>query len=87
MLFDHQIPGGWLAEQYGGKKLFGFGVLCTAVFTLVTPIAAKISVYLLIATRILEGLGEVRGVIGCTVVCNHCVQLGHTRPSVWDEAA
>ena len=54
-----QIPGGWLAEQYGGKKLFGFGVLCTAVFTLVTPIAARVHVYLLVATRILEGLGEV----------------------------
>ena len=57
-----QIPGGWLAEQYGGKKLFGFGVLCTALLTLVTPIAARINrnnVYLLVATRILEGLGEV----------------------------
>jgi len=45
--------------RYGGKKLFGVGILCTAVFTLVTPIAAEWSVYVLIVTRILEGLGEV----------------------------
>ena len=58
-LCSFQIPGGWLAENYGGKKLFGFGVLCTAALTLVTPFAARINVYLLVATRILEGLGEV----------------------------
>lgn len=47
------------AGRYGGKWLFGLGVLCTAVFTLLTPLAAKLGVPVLVATRILEGLGEV----------------------------
>ena len=42
----------------GGKWLFGVGVLVTAVFTLITPIAAKTSLYFLYAVRVVEGLGE-----------------------------
>ena len=42
----------------GGKWLFGVGVLVTAVFTLITPIAAKSSLYFLYAVRVIEGLGE-----------------------------
>ena len=53
-----QIPGGRMAEKYGGKKLYGVGVLITAVFTLVTPLAANISIYALVLVRIIEGLGE-----------------------------
>ena len=34
------------------------GVLVTAVFTLITPIAAKSCIYFLYAVRIIEGLGE-----------------------------
>ena len=49
--------------RYGGKKLFGFGILCTAVFTLLTPLAAKLGVPALVITRILEGLGEVSLII------------------------
>ena len=45
--------------RYGGKLLFGFGILCTAVFTLLTPLAAKVGVSAVVATRILEGVGEV----------------------------
>jgi len=54
-----QIPGGWLAEKFGGKWLYGLGILCTAILTLLTPIAARTHVYLLLAVRILEGIGEV----------------------------
>ncbi|GFR93810.1 vesicular glutamate transporter [Elysia marginata] len=53
-----QIPGGWLASRIGGKNLFGFGVLCTALLTLITPVAVRYSVYLFIAVRVLEGIGE-----------------------------
>ncbi|KAK2145734.1 hypothetical protein LSH36_660g02057 [Paralvinella palmiformis] len=53
-----QIPGGWLAEKFGGKWLYGLGILCTAILTLLTPIAARTHVYLLLAVRILEGIGE-----------------------------
>ena len=53
-----QIPGGFLAEKYGGKWFFGLGILCTAVFTLLTPLAAEMGVALFVVCRVLEGLGE-----------------------------
>jgi len=60
-----QLPGGRLAELFGAKWLFGGGILVTAVFTLLTPLAALQSLddpasppYLLYAVRIIEGLGE-----------------------------
>ncbi|KAL5014023.1 hypothetical protein ScPMuIL_008293 [Solemya velum] len=53
-----QLPGGWLAERFGGKKLFGFGVLCTSILTLLTPIAARYHLGALLAVRVLEGIGE-----------------------------
>lgn len=55
-----QIPGGYLAEKYGGKWLFGLGTLVTAFFTLLTPVAAKAGLSSFIAVRLLEGLGEVK---------------------------
>jgi len=54
-----QIPGGWLAQRVGGKWVFGVGVLMTSVFTVLTPLAAYTSVWLLVAVRILEGFFEV----------------------------
>jgi len=48
-----------LFTRFGGKYLFGGGVLGTAVLTLLTPLAAHTSFPLLIALRILEGVGEV----------------------------
>ncbi|RUS79713.1 hypothetical protein EGW08_012521 [Elysia chlorotica] len=53
-----QLPGGWLATRYGGKRVFGLGVLCTSVLTLLTPLAARSSIYLFIALRVVEGIGE-----------------------------
>jgi len=53
-----QIPGGYLAGKFGSKYLFGLGVLCTSVLTLLTPLAARTSYDLLIALRVVEGLGE-----------------------------
>jgi ACS family sodium-dependent inorganic phosphate cotransporter-like MFS transporter 5 len=54
-----QIPGGYLAEKYGGKWLFGIGTFITAFLTLLTPLAAKAGTTQFIAVRVLEGLGEV----------------------------
>eukprot|EP00049_Salpingoeca_infusionum_P011253 m.193539 g.193539 ORF g.193539 m.193539 type:complete len:153 (-) comp14881_c0_seq6:3913-4371(-) len=61
-----QLPGGWLATRFGAKYVYGFGVLTTTVLTLLTPLAAK-KLPLIIALRIVEGLGEVceRGVCSC----------------------
>jgi len=49
-----------LAEKFGGKYVLGLGILSTAVFTLLTPLAATYGgAEWLIAVRVLEGLGEV----------------------------
>ena len=54
-----QLPGGCLALKFGGKNLFGLGILSTAVLTLLTPVAARTGVAFLVALRILIGLCEV----------------------------
>lgn len=48
-----------MACWFGGKSLFAIGVVGTAFITLLTPLLAKLSVYLLIMGRIIEGLFEV----------------------------
>ncbi|XP_014286471.1 sialin isoform X1 [Halyomorpha halys] len=53
-----QVIGGWLACKYGGKNLFGLGVGVTALFTVLTPLLARTSVYLLVIGRVVEGLFE-----------------------------
>eukprot|EP00088_Acartia_fossae_P010328 TRINITY_DN15141_c0_g1_i3.p1 TRINITY_DN15141_c0_g1~~TRINITY_DN15141_c0_g1_i3.p1 ORF type:complete len:555 (+),score=53.77 TRINITY_DN15141_c0_g1_i3:130-1794(+) len=53
-----QVPGGRMAEIWGGKWLYGTGVLVTSLFTLITPLAAYSGVGVFTAVRILEGLGE-----------------------------
>ncbi len=54
-----QIPGGYLAGRYGGRYIFGVGVLMTAILTLLTPLAAEIHIGALIALRVIEGFFEV----------------------------
>ena len=56
MLF--QVPSGWLANRIGGKFILGFAVVWWSVFTMLTPLAAAISLPVLLATRIAMGLGE-----------------------------
>ncbi len=55
-----QIPGGILAQRFGGRWVFGVGIVMTAILTLLTPLAANISVWFLVVVRILEGFFEVR---------------------------
>ncbi|XP_068220662.1 putative inorganic phosphate cotransporter isoform X3 [Palaemon carinicauda] len=59
--------GGRLAEYYGGKLVFGWGIFLTAILTLLTPLCAKASLGLFIAIRILEGVTE--GVIFPAMNC------------------
>ena len=56
MLF--MAPSGWLANRIGGKIVLGGAVLWWSIFTILTPVAALISLPILIATRIAMGLGE-----------------------------
>ena len=54
-----QVPGGWLAGRFGGKYVFGIGILMTALLTLLTPLAAQLGVWAIIVLRVLEGVFEV----------------------------
>ena len=53
-----QLIGGFLASKYGGNVIFGIGIGVTALLTLFTPLAAKWSIYALVAVRIIEGVFE-----------------------------
>lgn len=53
------LPGGMLSERFGGKHSLGLGILATALFTLITPIAVDYGEATgLIAVRVLMGLCE-----------------------------
>jgi len=57
--FVSQIPGGLLAERFGAKWIMvGFFSLSTAA-TLLCPVASHIGFELLIALRVLCGIGHV----------------------------
>ena len=51
-----QIPGGWLADRYGGKRVLSIGVLWWSFFTLITPLARTAGAMAIM--RSLMGLGE-----------------------------
>lgn len=56
-----QIPGGMLAERFGGKYVFGLGILLTGFFCMITPLAARSGgAGAVIAVRMLTGLSEVK---------------------------
>ena len=47
-----------MADRFGGKWLYGGGILLSSVISLLTPTAARIDIGLLITLRIVSGLGE-----------------------------
>ncbi|XP_046658353.1 vesicular glutamate transporter 2.1-like isoform X3 [Homalodisca vitripennis] len=53
-----QLLGGWLGSRFGGRTVYGLGVLVTAVLTIATPVAARTNFYILVAVRIIEGVFE-----------------------------
>ena len=55
-----QIPGGYLATKFGGKRIFLIGIAATSIMTLLTPFLTHRGIGFLITTRVLEGLFEVR---------------------------
>jgi len=63
-----QIPGGWLAAKIGGTRIFGLALFIASVLTLLTPLAARTSVYALIVLRVLEGI-----VLGVLFPSNHAI--------------
>ena len=55
-----QIPGGVLAQRFGSKLLLLFGISWTALLTLLTPVLTRWGDFAgIVATRVLEGVGEV----------------------------
>ncbi|KAE8743199.1 hypothetical protein FOCC_FOCC011227 [Frankliniella occidentalis] len=53
------VPGGMLAERFGGKHTLGFGVLTTTLSTCLTPWACQVGdVAGAVVVRIIMGLGE-----------------------------
>ncbi|GLG95351.1 uncharacterized protein GBIM_02337 [Gryllus bimaculatus] len=52
------LPGGWLAGRYGGKWVFGVGMLGTSLFTLLTPPLAPRGLDAVLALRVLVGVCE-----------------------------
>ena len=53
-----QVPGGALAERYGGKRIFLVSLFLSALFTCLGPVAARVSPILLCVVRACQGLAE-----------------------------
>lgn len=53
-----QVAGGVWADRFGGKKVLGFGVVWWSVATIITPIAARTSLPVLLMARACMGVGE-----------------------------
>ncbi|HJY81143.1 MAG TPA: ACS family MFS transporter [Candidatus Binatia bacterium] len=51
-----QLPGGWLADRFGGKSVIGFAVAWWSLATFLTPFASVLP--LMLAVRIGLGIGE-----------------------------
>ncbi|GAB0094743.1 hypothetical protein DMENIID0001_100690 [Sergentomyia squamirostris] len=58
----------YLENVMTGKKVFGAGIGMTALLTLLTPLVAKSSIYLMVAIRVIEGIFE-----GVTYPCIHAI--------------
>ena len=69
------MPGGIVADHFGGKYTLGLGILCTAIFTLLVPLAAKSGVVWLIVARVITGFGEVSNVDCNTKILNKYFQI------------
>jgi ACS family sodium-dependent inorganic phosphate cotransporter-like MFS transporter 5 len=54
-----QALGGWLGGRYGAKHVAGCGLFLSAAATVLTPAAARITPYLVIALRVIVGAASV----------------------------
>lgn len=69
-----QLPGGQMADRFGGKWLLGTSILGTAILTILSPFAARWHYGAFIACRALEGFFE-----GCAVPTMHSM-IAHWYP-------
>ncbi|RIB29295.1 major facilitator superfamily domain-containing protein [Gigaspora rosea] len=56
--FASQFIGGVLADKFGGRRVLGVAAAIWTLFTLLTPISARVNIYCLILCRICLGIGE-----------------------------
>ncbi|XP_055917711.1 sialin [Eupeodes corollae] len=62
------LPGGMLAERFGGRAVAGYSCILTAIFTALTPFAASWGVWAVFLVRFIIGfLG------GVVYPCCHCL--------------
>eukprot|EP01062_Namystynia_karyoxenos_P043279 TRINITY_DN31697_c0_g1_i2.p1 TRINITY_DN31697_c0_g1~~TRINITY_DN31697_c0_g1_i2.p1 ORF type:complete len:537 (+),score=95.26 TRINITY_DN31697_c0_g1_i2:77-1612(+) len=61
-----QIPGGWLAQRLGARRVLACGVALWSLMTVLTPAAASAGIGVLLAARVLLGVGE-----GVSLPCVH----------------
>jgi len=59
-----QVPSGWLAQRFGGKRVFGFMMLMSSLSTVLVPIAARTHLFLLLSLRFIAGVGSVSRIQG-----------------------
>ncbi|XP_076634993.1 major facilitator superfamily transporter 10 [Colletes latitarsis] len=52
------VPGGRMAEKFGGKLIYGLGVFLTAVLTVISPFAAYAGLVPFLIVRVAEGVTE-----------------------------
>lgn len=53
-----QMPGGWVADRFGGKRVLAAGVALWSIATFLTPLASSLSFGVLLLMRALLGAGE-----------------------------
>ncbi|XP_046329728.2 sialin-like [Haliotis rufescens] len=53
-----QVPAGWLATKYGGKRVYGWSMLVCSLLTFLTPIVATTNYIAVMALRIILGLAS-----------------------------
>lgn len=53
------VPGGLLAQRFGGKFTMAYAILSTSTLALLTPTVARMGPKWLMILRFVEGLGEV----------------------------
>ncbi|RIB07269.1 major facilitator superfamily domain-containing protein [Gigaspora rosea] len=63
-----QIIGGACTDIFGGRRILSIAGITWSLFTLLTPISARINLYCLILCRICLGIGE-----GVTFPCAHSI--------------
>lgn len=63
-----QVPGGLLAERYGGKWVFVASMTLSTIATLLSPIGAETHFVFFVVLRILAGLGS-----GAVFPCMHAI--------------